>query len=238
MKSLFHLFTFDDTYGPGTDLAMALLGIFILSTAITKKNDVTRNNRLKTIAENQIMLINELAKSYKTKAVYQITAEDSLYLISTDQGDKNTIAVRNSEISQLFTFGESLLFKIGEARLKPEGVKVISDIGQIIKNNSQLIEEMQIQGHADTTIPDISDFYKSNIELASARATTVFSFFKENSGIDPSEILMSIVSYGEFKPVQRRKSQTAWNRKSLNNANNTQEERSRNRRIEIVVIYK
>jgi flagellar motor protein MotB len=122
--------------------------------------------------------------------------------------------------------------------LKEEGGKVLENLGKIIHNHASLIEEIQIQGNADTTRPDDFDFYKSNIELASARATTVFNFLRINSGVDPSDILMSIVSYGEFNPVQRRKNQQTWSRKTLNEANDTEDERSKNRRIEIVLIYK
>lgn len=235
MKSLFHLFAFDDTYGPGTDLAMALLGIFILSTAISKKGDIAKNNRMKSISENQVKVINALAQNYSTAASYTANLNDSVYRIATMNDD---ITVRNSEVSQLFTFGENILFEVGKAELKPEGVKVIGDLGKIIKAHAALIEEIQIQGHADTIPPSKKDTYKSNIELASARATTVFNFFNLNAGIDPSDILISIVSYGEFNPVQRRKNKITWNRENLHQANDTKDKRSQNRRIEILLIYK
>jgi flagellar motor protein MotB len=238
MKSLFHLFSSDDTYGPGTDLAMALLGIFILSAAITKRSDAVKSNRLKEIAEKQVLVIGALAQNYNTSPRFIVRGADSLYLIATSGDRDKSIAVRNSETTQLFTFGESLLFDVAKAELSVEGRKVIGDLGKIIKGQARLLAEIQIQGHADISPPSRFDQYKSNIELASARATTVFNLFKENSGIDPSNILMSIASYGEFKPVQRNVNQANWNQDSLNVANGSPEKREQNRRIEIVLIFR
>lgn len=236
---MFHVFSQDDTYGPGTDLAMALLGIFILSSAISKKTDASINNRLNIIAENQITIVNALANSYMTVPEYSTLDGDSVYFIPVSTVNNNKISIKNSEITQLFSFGDNLLFEVGKAELKDQGEEVIGNIGKIIKENIQYIEEIQIQGHADTIPTNIfTDVYKSNIELASARATTVFESLKEKSGIDPSSNLMSIVSYGEFKPVERKNSQIKWDRTMLNEANNTEQKRSKNRRIEIVLIYK
>ncbi|MFT3911067.1 MAG: OmpA family protein [Ferruginibacter sp.] len=239
MKSMFHLFTQDDTYGPGTDLAIALLGIFILSMAISMKTETSYSNRLNKIAENQKKIINAVAKKYNSIAEYSTLNGDSVYLIALDAEGKNKITIKNYEVSQLFSFGNNLLFEIGQSELKEEGKKIIASVGETIKNNLECINEIQIQGHADTTpINLLTDKYKSNIELASARATTVFNFLNEKCFIDPSLNLMSITSYGEFKPAERKNSRTDWNRKKLNEANDTEDKRRRNRRIEIVLFYK
>lgn len=236
MKSLFHLYANDDTYGPGTDLAMALLGIFILSTAITKKNDAETFSRFLTISKNQIEVITDLASSYHTK--YTMDSANT-YLINPEFGLNPGITIENEPVTQQFSFGESLLFDPGEAKLKDEGEKLMVNLGNIIKSHLAYIREIQIQGHADTVPPrTLVRAFKSNMELASARATSVFEFLKNQSGLDPSSTLMSIVSYGEFKPIQRKDNMTEWNRDKLNEANNTNDKRSKNRRIEILLFYK
>lgn len=53
--------------------------------------------------------------------------------------------------------------------------------------------------------------------------------------MNPSEHLISVSSYGEFKPIDRRPA-LPYNRDKLNAAN-TDEIRGRNRRIEIVIEY-
>lgn len=235
MKSIFHLFAFDDTYGPGTDLAMALLGIFILSAAVGKKQDDVENKRLKTIADNQMKMVTALAREYG--AGYEFNKDDSVYVVNTDSYYRRPLTIRNAEVSQLYTFGESLLFEEGSAILKPKGEQVMEALGRVIKGHAGMIAEIQIQGHADPTPLSQYNKYSSNIELASARATTVFNFFKSISSIDPCNVLMSIVSYGEFKPLQRSGQHMLWNSEALYRANDTDEERGRNRRIEIVLIY-
>ncbi|MEK8016137.1 MAG: OmpA family protein [Candidatus Parabeggiatoa sp.] len=105
---------------------------------------------------------------------------------------------------------------------------------KIFKGKLGAIQEIQIQGHAD---PQQSRNFSSNLELAAHRAIEVFKHFQK-LGIDPTRHIMSATSFGEYKPVQRQYSDMAYNNNRLKRDNNTQKKRKKNRRIEVVLIYR
>jgi outer membrane protein OmpA-like peptidoglycan-associated protein len=57
-------------------------------------------------------------------------------------------------------------------------------------------------------------------------------------GISPYKELMSVVSYGDSKPVKRDVDSTNWDYYQTTLANNGAWQQSINRRIEIVLIYR
>lgn len=237
MRASVSSLTQDDTYGPGTDLAMALLGIFVLYMAINIQKESNKSDDLKAIKEQQYELVQEIAASYNTTAVAYMNNGDTIgmYGIMVSHNDQDNIRIENKNSIQTITFGDNLLFDLGQAGLKGKGMEVLSRIGAILKKASGHFEEIQIQGHADNL--NVWS-YHSNLELASARATTVFTYLQYHTGLDPSSNLMSIVSFGEYKPVQRKGGKGNWSPALIDSANDTQEKRDRNRRIEIVLIYR
>jgi len=77
---------------------------------------------------------------------------------------------------------------------------------------------VRIEGHTDDR-PIETPIYPSNWELSSTRATTVVRYYVENHGIPPDRI--SALGYGEYRPIR---------------ANNTPENRARNRRVDVVIL--
>lgn len=156
---------------------------------------------------------------------------------------------------QTITFNEEVLFREGESKLLPKGKTILSALAPLIYDNLDNIKEIQIQGHADTkgyaNSIDGDDYSKgkNNLDLGAQRAIVVYKelTLKDNDygitgedivkkKIDPAKHLISISSYGEFKPIDRRAGRD-YDRHRLDNAN-TDEIRGRNRRIEIVIEYK
>jgi flagellar motor protein MotB len=234
-RSLLHLMQ-DETYGPGSDLAMALVGILILYVAINMQDKSHKSDLLHAIQVRQEKLVKDIADSYNATVESRTSEADTSrqFIIKIDGNHRNNIVVKNKNSIQTIAFGDNLLFDEGEAALKDKGREVMEKVGGVIKNATVNYEEIQIQGHADIIPP--GKHYNTNLELASARATTVFRHLQEKSGIDPSTNLMSIVSFGEFKPVQRTYS-SQWNTGKIRQANDTKEKRDINRRIEILLIY-
>jgi hypothetical protein len=56
--------------------------------------------------------------------------------------------------------------------------------------------------------------------------------------IDPAENLMSITTFGEYKPITRSNDDIHYNKEKLEIANNTAELRSKNSRIEIWLFFR
>lgn len=75
-----------------------------------------------------------------------------------------------------------------------------------------------------------------NLELASNRAMAVFKFLQWGLQIDPAMHMMSATSFGEYKPVTRNENKK-FTPEELATANQTEELRAKNRRIELLIIY-
>lgn len=128
--------------------------------------------------------------------------------------------VKISELKGKLTVNvvDKILFDSGQAALKPAGVKVLQQIGDILKSAAD--KDIQVEGHTDN-VPirgALTQTYPTNWELSMARATTVLHFLQEKAAI-PGERL-SAVGYGEYRPIA---------------SNASQEGRAQNRRIQIVL---
>ncbi|TYO99862.1 chemotaxis protein MotB [Geothermobacter ehrlichii] len=114
---------------------------------------------------------------------------------------------------------ERILFDSGSADIKPEGLKILARVGDILKNVQD--KDILVEGHTDN-VPisaRLRDRFPSNWELSTARAANVVHFLQDRVGIPGSRL--AIVGYGEHRPIAD---------------NDTPEGREENRRIQIVLV--
>lgn len=128
--------------------------------------------------------------------------------------------VKISELKGKLTVNvvDKILFDSGKAILKPAGIEVLQQIGDILKTTAD--KDIQVEGHTDN-VPirgTLAETYPTNWELSTARAANVLHFLQNEVGI-PGERL-SAVGYGEYRPVS---------------SNGTAEGRALNRRIQIIL---
>ncbi|MCK5877816.1 MAG: OmpA family protein [Candidatus Marithrix sp.] len=157
--------------------------------------------------------------------------------------ENDSICVEDTTLQeQTISFGSSVLFNSGRAKLKMRGEDILTIVGNVIRSKLPAIQEIQIQGHADTTAPkqydiDSQQSQEYNLKLASKRALEVFLFLKEQLTINPAKVLMSATSFGSYKPVSRTaEDKYTWERIRLENDND--DKKQLNRRIEIVLTYR
>ena len=112
---------------------------------------------------------------------------------------------------------DNLMFDLGKADIKPEAYPLLKRIGEILKKTDN---DIVIEGHTDN-VPIIKGPFASNWELSAARALEVNKYLIKNASINPKHI--SIAGYGEFKPKVN---------------NDTAENRSKNRRVTIIIVKK
>ena len=112
---------------------------------------------------------------------------------------------------------DEVLFDSGQAELKPAGQTVLDKVGQILKKTEG--RRIEIQGHTDNVpiVGALSKRYPTNWELSAARAVNVARFLQQ-SGVDPKSL--SAVAHSEFRPRV---------------ANDSEEGKRKNRRIEILL---
>ncbi|SYZ73601.1 OmpA/MotB domain protein [Candidatus Zixiibacteriota bacterium] len=125
------------------------------------------------------------------------------------------VNIENSERGLVIHIMESALFREGSADLEPKAREILDMVAQSIKG---MPNHIRIEGHTDNK-PIRTSRYPSNWELSSARATEVVRYLTDNHDIGPTQI--SALGYGEYRPIS---------------PNNSDENRARNRRVDIVVL--
>ncbi len=134
--------------------------------------------------------------------------EEYLYEKGLEKFGKAEITAQKVKI--LLT--SSVLFNTGTAELKSEALATLNKItGSARGMNNPII----VEGHTDN-LPIHTGRYRSNWELSAACAFSVISYFI-SQGISPARL--SALGYGEYRPVA---------------PNDTEENREKNRRIEIL----
>jgi chemotaxis protein MotB len=117
------------------------------------------------------------------------------------------------------TMVDKIIFPSGSVDISKEGKKVLDKVISILKDVKD--KRIQVEGHTDN-VPIVSMLKKrfpTNWELSTARATEVVRYLQEAGGIDAK--LLSASGFAEFQPVA---------------ANDTDEGKHKNRRIEIVLL--
>ena len=112
---------------------------------------------------------------------------------------------------------EHTLFDLGSADISDEALPLLQKVGAIISKTDYLI---RIEGHTDD-LPIHTERYPSNWELSTARAVNVLRYFIKNHNIDPRRLAAE--GFSEFHPLV---------------ANETPENRGKNRRVEIIFVKK
>lgn len=216
------------------DMMLALVLVLCLALFLVAAVLTLGTVNLKEVEANQMSMINSIAADYQVKP---IKIGDNYYGIYFNKAADPDIEIHNDLNSQRITFSDKLLFEPDHTDIKPEGERVLFIVGMKLRTQLSLIREIQIQGHADTAI---SKKYGSNVELAARRAIAVFDFLRDKKkvGIKPEEHLMSVTSFGEYKSVQRSPDDKTYNIDKLQADNGSDELRRRNRRIELVLIYR
>jgi chemotaxis protein MotB len=138
------------------------------------------------------------------------SADTSLDSLNQGQGLEAEYTPKGIKLS----LDDSILFDSGEASLKEAGSQLLDRVAAIIK---PLGTSIRVEGHCDD-VPINNLHYPSNWELSMARSIKVVKFFIEKGDIEPQRL--SAVGYADSKPRV---------------PNNSDANRSRNRRVEIIL---
>ena len=129
-----------------------------------------------------------------------------------DEG-KLKIKVRDGQL--VVELATDVLFASGRAKLSDEGIAAIQEVAAVLATIGD--KKFQVEGRTDN-VPTNNARFKSNWELAAARAITVVQTMVD-SGMPGERI--SAASFAENRPVK---------------SNDTDAGKAANRRIEIVVV--
>ena len=137
------------------------------------------------------------------------------------QIDKGDIKIKQVRDRLTINMVEKVLFNSGQAQVKPEGIKMLKQVADVLKTVND--KQIRIEGHTDN-VPisgKLKQKFPTNWELSTARATNVVRYFIEQGGVYRENF--EAVGYADMRPVA---------------SNETDEGRTENRRIEIVLFPK
>ncbi len=123
--------------------------------------------------------------------------------------------VRHDAIGVRIQLTASALFPVASADLKETAMSALDKIGKILKASGRKII---IEGHTDNE-PIRTARYPTNWELSASRATKIIRYLISNEGLEADKL--TAVAYADQRPIV---------------ANDSAENRARNRRIEILIV--
>lgn len=180
-----------------------------------EKEYLTRENERLKVKAGEISSEKEKELA-KVKSTYENLVKEMKKEI--EKGDiKITQAVDRLTVNLV----EKILFDSGKAEVKPEGLKILKRVGDILKSVTD--KQIRIEGHTDNVAigAKIRHKYPTNWELSTTRATNVVRYLQDTVGVDPS--MLFAAGFSEYRPVT---------------PNESDEGKAQNRRIEIVLLPK
>jgi chemotaxis protein MotB len=176
--------------------------------------------RLKAEAEDKARLEREHAA--KEDEIRRLTkTQEELSQSLKDEIAKGNIKIQQVRDRLTINMVDRVLFDSGRAVIKPAGLTVLKQVSDVL--NKVTDKHIRIEGHTDN-VPissKLQDKFKTNWELSTARATTVVRYLIDQGGVQPQTL--SAAGYADTHPIA---------------SNDSEEGRSSNRRIEIVLYPK
>jgi chemotaxis protein MotB len=124
------------------------------------------------------------------------------------------VSVGTEELKITIRINEKGSFSSGTAELKVGFEPIMKKITGAVNNS---VGTVHVAGHTDN-IPISNDWYRSNWELAASRSVTVAHFMLKNKQTDSARLVVQ--GFADTKPLV---------------ANNSAENRAKNRRVEIII---
>ena len=165
----------------------------------------------KTDAEKISKLKRELTDLEKAK----MQLEDQL---QNEIADKQ-VKVEMLEKGLVITIVSEVLFDSGKADLRIDSYQKLEKVANVLNTTVKDLN-VGIEGHTDAD-PIKYSGWKSNWELSTGRALSVLHYMIDDQAVVPERL--SVIGFGEFHPVA---------------ANDTKENKQKNRRVEIVILPK
>ena len=173
--------------------------------------------RLKAEAEDKARL--EQERAAKEDEIRRLTkTQEELSRSLKDEIAKGNITIQQVRDRLTINMVDRVLFDSGRADIKPAGLKVLKQVSDVLSKITD--KQIRIEGHTDN-VPistKLQDKFKTNWELSTARATIVVRYLIDQGGVQRE--VLSAVGYADTHPIA---------------SNDSEQGRSSNRRIEIVL---
>lgn len=172
-----------------------------------------------TISKRLEAKVRELSEEKRAEIEKLKTTYDDLIEGLKEEVQKGEITITRLADQLNVKIVDSIIFPSGKAELSPDGIRVLQQVGGILKKAKD--KRIRVEGHTDNVPihPKLQKKFPTNWELSVARATNVVRFLQDEVGIDPHNL--EVAGLGENRPVA---------------TNETRKGRMQNRRIEILLL--
>lgn len=162
--------------------------------------------------------VQELESLIAEKEQKMQTLKDNLSRALTNfEGQGLSVEMRDGKV--YVSMENKLLFASGSWNVGNEGQKAVKELGKVLAENPDIA--VLIEGHTDDVPYGGNGPLNDNWDLSTKRATEVLKLLLKNGNIDPQNL--TAAGKGEYAPLV---------------PNTTEENRARNRRIEVVLTPK
>lgn len=162
---------------------------------------------------SELKALNEKQKSELSRMENQ--AED-LEKQLADEIQKGEIRLKKYHDRIIINIDDRISFDSGQSELKKNFLPTLAKISKILSDYPEYY--IVIEGHTDD-VPIKTARFRNNWQLSTERALAVLDYLLKDTKLDPRRF--SAAGYGEYRPIV---------------PNDTKENRSLNRRVDIVVI--
>lgn len=154
-------------------------------------------------------------QAYMAETSQLVQAKKILDQYIQDNGLINQLQAVLTEDGLVIRIKDNAVFPSGSAELLPESRRFASQIAKMLLPLSQ---KVVVSGHTDN-VPINTSAFPSNWDLSAQRAVNFTKFLLAQEKLPPERFAAS--GFGEFKPLA---------------ANDTEEGRSKNRRVEVLIL--
>lgn len=132
-----------------------------------------------------------------------------------EMGLEGSVSTSIEERGLVISFNDSIFFESAKADIMEDMKLKLVSLSTVLNKIDNYI---RVEGHTDN-VPIRNEYFSSNWQLSSTRASNVVEYLINNGGISPDRL--SAVGYGEYRPVAD---------------NSTDQGRSKNRRVDILIL--
>ena len=160
--------------------------------------------------------IKKLSEAQKQELDRMSQQADELEKQLSEEIKNGEIRLKRLHEKLIINIDDTISFDSGSAKLKDNVLMALDKISAILSKYSE--NNIIIEGHTDN-VPIIAGRFSDNWQLSTERALSVLRYLLKNASLDPLRVCAA--GYGEFHPIV---------------SNDTPENRSLNRRVDIVVV--
>jgi len=177
---------------------------------------ITRRDQLQKHLEECQLSANEVVSDKEAARIREIKLRQ---LLEKELADKN-VEIEFLKGRLTIRMLNRILFDSGSAKILPGGRETLDKLVKALVSNQ---DKIRVVGHTDNVRigPKLTSKYPSNWELSSARAASVVRYFQGQHAIQPTR--MEAVGLSMYRPLA---------------ANDSPENKQRNRRVEIILTAK